>query len=53
VQVDPVAVPVRRDGAVVRSWRSVGATVASIAEATPEDAARHGDWIADAPPLVA
>lgn len=52
VEMDPFAVSVGRDGAVVRFSRSVGATVASIAEVAPEDAARYGDWIADALPLV-
>jgi phytoene dehydrogenase-like protein len=36
----------------VRFSRSVEATVASIAEAAPEDAGRYADWIADALPLV-
>jgi phytoene dehydrogenase-like protein len=52
VEMDPFAVSVGRDGAIVRFSRSVEATVASIAEVAPEDAGRYGDWIADALPLV-
>lgn len=51
-EMDPFAVSVGRDGAVVRFSRSVEATVASIAEVAPEDAGRYADWIADALPLV-
>ncbi|SHG28259.1 phytoene desaturase family protein [Geodermatophilus nigrescens] len=52
VEMDPFAVSIGRDGAIVRFSRSVEATVASIAEVAPEDAARYGDWIEDASPLV-
>jgi phytoene dehydrogenase-like protein len=52
VEMDPFAVSVGADGRVVRFWRSVEATVASIAVHDPAEAAAYGRFMDLAMPVV-
>jgi len=51
-EMDPFSVAVFGDGAIVRFFRSVPATVESIREVCPADADRYAAWMRDATPLV-
>ncbi len=51
-EMDPFSVAVHRDGAIVRFYRSVEQTVASIREVAPDDADRYRVWMADTMPIV-
>ncbi len=52
VEMDPFSISVGADGAIVRFFRSVEATVESIREVEPADADRYAAWMRDALPLI-
>jgi phytoene dehydrogenase-like protein len=52
VEMDPFSIAVHQDGRRVRFFRSVDATVASIAEVDRDDAAAYRDFMKAAAPIV-
>lgn len=51
-EMDPFSVAVFDDGAIIRFYRSVEATVESIRAVSPPDADRYAAWMRDAMPLI-
>lgn len=51
-QMNPFSVAIRADGRRVRFWRSVDATVESIAESDPAEARAYRDFMRQAVPLI-